>query len=309
MTASLLFRENALALALAGGVLVAGGGVATLGAASPGIALLPGAALASLAVARLAFSALDRVRTAEAEMRAIIERAADGIITADDEGLIESVNKAAETIFGYRESELQGLSVSTLLSSVYEDPEGASLWEFLRTNAIGMTGAAQEVIGLRRSGEAFFMDLAISQAEVGDRSLFIAIARDVTDKKKSELALRQAHDQLERRVEERTAELQSANEQLVEEVHRREQVQNQQSQTLAELKQAMKDIKTLSGLIPICSSCKKVRDDDGFWNQIESYITDHSDAMFSHGICPDCKEVLYPGLGGDEPGAGSEKGS
>lgn len=297
MSSTLLIRENAPALILAGILIIVGALVSTIGHTSPVIALLPGGALASLAVARLAYSALEHAKTAEAETRAIIERAADGIITADDEGRIETVNNAAQAIFGYREHELKGLSVSTLLSSVYEDPEGASLWEFLRTNAIGMTGTAQEVIGLRRSGEAFFMDLAISQAEVGGRTIFIAVARDVTERKRNELALRQAHEQLERRVEERTAELQSANEQLVDEIRRREQIQNQQSQTLGELKQALKDIKTLSGLIPICSSCKKVRDDDGFWSQIESFISEHSDAMFSHGICPDCKDALYPELG------------
>ena len=57
---------------------------------------------------------------------------------------------------------------------------------------------------------------------------------------------------------------------------------------------AMSDIKTLSGLLPICASCKKIRDDKGYWNQIERYIQKHSDATFSHGICPDCVANLYP---------------
>jgi hypothetical protein len=60
------------------------------------------------------------------------------------------------------------------------------------------------------------------------------------------------------------------------------------------LKEALAEVKTLSGLIPICSSCKKIRDDKGFWEQIESYISAHSDATFSHGICPDCARKLYP---------------
>ena len=51
---------------------------------------------------------------------------------------------------------------------------------------------------------------------------------------------------------------------------------------------------TTSGLLPICSSCKKIRDDKGYWNQIEGYIREHSDATFSHGICPDCTKALYP---------------
>jgi AmiR/NasT family two-component response regulator len=63
-----------------------------------------------------------------------------------------------------------------------------------------------------------------------------------------------------------------------------------------ELKQALAKIKTLSGLIPICASCKKIRDDRGFWEQVEIYIEKHSNALFTHGICPDCGKKLYPGL-------------
>ncbi len=66
------------------------------------------------------------------------------------------------------------------------------------------------------------------------------------------------------------------------------------------LEHAMTEIKTLSGLLPICASCKKVRADSGYWHQIEEYITEHSEARFSHGICPDCIERLYPGLSSDE---------
>ncbi len=58
-------------------------------------------------------------------------------------------------------------------------------------------------------------------------------------------------------------------------------------------KKAKKEIKTLKGLIPICANCKKIRDDKGYWNQIESYIEQHSEAKFSHGICEECAEELY----------------
>ena len=50
----------------------------------------------------------------------------------------------------------------------------------------------------------------------------------------------------------------------------------------------------ISGMLPICANCKKIRDDKGYWNQIEAYIGDHSEAEFSHGICPDCAKKLYP---------------
>jgi hypothetical protein len=58
------------------------------------------------------------------------------------------------------------------------------------------------------------------------------------------------------------------------------------------LKQAMNKISTLRGLLPICAACKKIRDDKGYWNRIETYIMEHSDADFSHGICPDCAKEL-----------------
>jgi len=61
-----------------------------------------------------------------------------------------------------------------------------------------------------------------------------------------------------------------------------------------ELEKALLEVKTLKGFIPICASCKKIRDDGGYWNQIESYIQKHSDAEFSHSICPDCAKKLYP---------------
>ena len=65
---------------------------------------------------------------------------------------------------------------------------------------------------------------------------------------------------------------------------------------IKDLKDALSEVKTLGGLLPICSACKKVRDDAGYWNQIEEYIQNHSDAQFSHGICPECKKRLYPDL-------------
>lgn len=68
----------------------------------------------------------------------------------------------------------------------------------------------------------------------------------------------------------------------------------QKTETLiTSLEQALNEIKTLSGLLPICSSCKKIRDDSGYWTQIESYVSKHTEADFSHSICPDCMDKLY----------------
>lgn len=66
------------------------------------------------------------------------------------------------------------------------------------------------------------------------------------------------------------------------------------SRTIETLQTALNKVKLLSGFLPICASCKKIRDDKGYWNQIESYISEHSEAEFSHGICPECAKKLYP---------------
>lgn len=65
-------------------------------------------------------------------------------------------------------------------------------------------------------------------------------------------------------------------------------------QKTAELEDALSKVKLLSGYLPICASCKKIRDDRGYWQEVESYIDKHSEAKFSHGICPECVQKLYP---------------
>ena len=74
------------------------------------------------------------------------------------------------------------------------------------------------------------------------------------------------------------------------------QADEEKSKIIIELQKALDRVKTLSGLLPICASCKKVRDDQGYWNQIEAYIEAYSEAQFSHGICPECAKKLYPEL-------------
>jgi PAS domain S-box-containing protein len=76
----------------------------------------------------------------------------------------------------------------------------------------------------------------------------------------------------------------------------RRQAEEDREKFILELQKALSEVKTLSGLLPICASCKKIRDDSGYWNQIESYISKRSSAEFSHAICPECAEKLYPEL-------------
>jgi PAS domain S-box-containing protein len=77
-------------------------------------------------------------------------------------------------------------------------------------------------------------------------------------------------------------------------ITQKKEIETERESLISKLQDALDRIKTLRGIIPICASCKKIRDDQGYWNQIESYIKDHSEADFSHGICPDCAKRLYP---------------
>lgn len=84
------------------------------------------------------------------------------------------------------------------------------------------------------------------------------------------------------------------NRKLAQEIQERKKAQSEKEKLIVELSAALNEIKTLRGILPICSHCKKIRDDTGAWNQIEHYMTEHSEVEFSHGICQGCAEKLYP---------------
>ena len=87
-----------------------------------------------------------------------------------------------------------------------------------------------------------------------------------------------------------------AHEEIKIEMEERKKAQEEKDNLIVELRKALSEVKTLSGMLPICSSCKKIRDDKGYWNKIELYIHSHSEVQFSHGICPDCAKKLYPDI-------------
>lgn len=78
-------------------------------------------------------------------------------------------------------------------------------------------------------------------------------------------------------------------------ITKRKNAEKDREQYIDELRQARTKIDKLNGILPICAACKKIRDDDGYWHLVESYIRDHTGAKFSHSICPDCSNKLYPG--------------
>lgn len=90
--------------------------------------------------------------------------------------------------------------------------------------------------------------------------------------------------------------LKAQKEEIKREIEERKRAQVEKDKLIVELKDALSEVNTLSGLLPICAACKNIRDDNGYWNQLESYFKIHSQVEFSHGLCPDCAKKLYPDI-------------
>ncbi|MFZ5585367.1 MAG: HAMP domain-containing protein [Thermodesulfobacteriota bacterium] len=83
---------------------------------------------------------------------------------------------------------------------------------------------------------------------------------------------------------------------VVQDISQRKEAELERERLILELKQALAEVRQLSGLLPICANCKKIRNDEGYWDQIENYLLEHTGAQFTHGICPECTAKLYPEL-------------
>ena len=90
---------------------------------------------------------------------------------------------------------------------------------------------------------------------------------------------------------------------VIRDISERRRLELEREKLIRELQEALADVQTLSGLLPICSSCKKIRDDQGYWRTVEKFISDRSGAQFSHGLCDDCLRKLYPDLAEPRPGS------
>jgi hypothetical protein len=129
-----------------------------------------------------------------------------------------------------------------------------------------------------------------------ERDLAGKIEEKTAELRQAKKEIEQHSRTLEQKVAERTADLVTANRHLENEIEIRKEAEAKKEMLISDLQKALKEVKALRGLLPICSSCKKIRDDKGYWNQIEAYIGKHSEAQFSHGLCPDCAKKLYANL-------------
>jgi PAS domain S-box-containing protein len=196
----------------------------------------------------------EALRESEIKYRGLYESTQDGIVMTDIKGHIVECNRAFLDLLRYTEKEIRNITYQQTTPAKWHDME-----RNIVINKILKTGYSDiyEKEYISKDGTVFPVSIRVwaIKDEAGNNIGMWGIVRDITERKRAQEAL--------------------------EEERRR-------------LQQALDEVKTLRGILPICANCKKIRDDGGYWSQVEEYVSDHTEAQFSHGICPDCVEKLYP---------------
>lgn len=191
----------------------------------------------------------------ERRFRSVVQTATDAIVLADGSGNIIAWNQAAQLIFGYREEEVLGQPLTMVMPERYRDAHRKGLARLQAGGEAHVIGTTVALHGIRKDGSEFPLELSLGTWQATEGPFYSGIIRDITDRKRAE---------------------------------------EERERLIRELQEAMAEIKVLDGLLPICATCKKIRDDKGYWKQIEDYISDHSEAQFTHGICSDCARKIHP---------------
>ena len=191
----------------------------------------------------------------------IIATMSDMMVIMDSLGYVVSTNGAVTRSLGYAEADLLKRPIHAILR---DEDSDVIFKTILSGNPVRMddksdvisTGHFDSML-IAKDGRTIPVGIVVSRLMEGNGRLagYVIIARDMTDWKRAE---------------------------------------EEKNTLITKLQYALANIKTLNGLIPICSSCKKIRNDKGFWQMVEEYISEHSEADFSHGICEDCLKRLYP---------------
>ena len=201
------------------------------------------------------------LRANEERLRALLHSAHDAIISMDSNSRIISWNQAAQTIFGYAAGEVTDQPLTALIPERYREAHQAGMRRYLATGEARVIGRTVELHGRRKDGSEVPLELSLSTWSTAKGQFFTGILRDITE---------------------------------------RQRLQQERERLIADLQQALANVKRLGGLLPICAGCKQIRDDTGYWSQVESYIAQHSEAKFTHGLCPLCTKKFFPGLTPEE---------
>ena len=195
---------------------------------------------------------------------AIANTTNDMIHLNDSEGRIIYANQATETILGYQLNDF----INTHAFEIIHPDDRETIKNDMLSLSTKNQLPSRDIRLLKKDGSYIDVEVRGFVVALGENKYVGAIIRDISSRKRTEKELESYRNSLEELVKERTVKL----------------------------KKALAEVKILKGVFPICSFCKKIRDDKGFWNQVEVYIKEHSEADFSHSICPDCAQKHYPGF-------------
>ncbi|MAE63512.1 MAG: hypothetical protein CMJ18_04510 [Phycisphaeraceae bacterium] len=141
--------------------------------------------------------AVEAMRAGEEHLQAVVSSVIDCIITIDNRGIMKSVNRAAETLFGYTRSEMIGRNVSMLMPEPYRSEHDQYIARYVRTDEARVIGKGREVTGRRKDGLVFPMDLAVTAMRSHGQHMFVGVIRDITERKLAEERLTSANEKLE----------------------------------------------------------------------------------------------------------------
>jgi len=233
------------------------------------------------------------LRESEKRYRTVFETTGSATVIIKDDETISLANSTFEDLSGYSKEEVEGKKTWTEFV-IEEDLAQMRKFHRDRRDKPGSIPKNYEFRFIDRQGS--IKNIFISVETIPDTGMSVASLLDISDRKRAEESLQKSYDELDLRVKERTADLAKANDQLKLQIEERKIIEAEKEKLIVELKKALGEVKTLGGLLPICASCKKIRDDQGYWNQLEYYIQKHSEAEFSHSVCPNCAKILYPEL-------------
>jgi PAS domain S-box-containing protein len=205
----------------------------------------------------------DRIKELERTHRLITENLVDAVWLIDAESLkFEYITPSISKISGYRADETIGVSVLERLA-----PESARrvIAMFTDIKTADQDSRSMELELKRKNGETYWAEVRAKRIdEPGGLQKIVGVTRDISTRKNAELELEKQNQAL--------------------------------AKALAEKEELLKEVKVLRKLLPICSGCRRIRDDDNQWWPLDEYVRAHTDTDFTHTICPDCKEILYPEL-------------
>lgn len=207
-------------------------------------------------------SAGENLRRSEKRFRDIASSLGEGIYLMNERGQVAFMNSEAERLLGWTEAELMNKNIHDIVHNRKPDGTPLALEDCKMRNVIktGVRYVSRDDLFMRKDGTTFPIAVISSPMVEGGKIIgAISAFSDISEPKRME---------------------------------------QEQERLILELENALATIKTLRGMLPICASCKKIRDEKGAWKEVEAYIGERTDAQFSHGVCPECMKKLYPWYSG-----------